>query len=127
MKHDAKTLPVFEDGIFTPYIVGFIHYKRSNGLKYEDSAQYVLRTICRRLNQYPIDCPELTKEMVDDLVNKRPEEKYSTQSRRVTYLREFARYLNRHSVTAYVYPEQSRHREETAFIRKRQIKGHLSK
>jgi len=115
-KYDSKTLPLFEDGPFTPYVLDFIHYKRSCGLKYEDSAPSVLRMICHQMNQYPAESLEMTKEMVNALVAKRPVEAYSTQSRRISYLRQLAVYLNMRGVPAYVYPENSIHKEEKTFV-----------
>lgn len=116
MKNKDKLLPAFDEGIFTPLVIDFIHYKRACGLKYQDSAEYVLRAICRTLNQCPLDKPELTQEMVIELVKKRPHECYSTQSRRITYLRQLAIYLNMRGISAYVYPEQSIHKEEKTFV-----------
>ncbi|MGL5434694.1 MAG: tyrosine-type recombinase/integrase [Lachnospiraceae bacterium] len=115
-KNDSKALPVFEDGLFTPYTLDFIHYKRSCGIKYEDSAPYVLRMICHQMNQYPADGLEMTKEMVKALVEKHPAEAYSTQSRRISYLRQLAIYLNMRGIPAYVYPENSIHKEEKTFV-----------
>jgi site-specific recombinase XerD len=115
-ENNTKSPIAFEYGIFTPLVISFIQYKRSCGLKYEDSAEYVLRTICRKLNQYPLDRPELTKVMVDELVQKRPEEKYSTQSGRIVLLRQLALYLNRQGATAYVYPGQSVHKGKNTFV-----------
>jgi len=116
MKNDNKPSIEFGDGIFSPLATGFIQYKRSCGLKYDDSAEYRLRAICRKLNRYPMDSPELTKAIVDELVQKHPEEKYSTQSRRITLLRQFARYLNMQGIIAHVYPERSIHKEENTFV-----------
>jgi len=115
-KYDSKALPVFEDGPFTLYILDFIYYKRSCGLKYEDSAPCVLRMICHQMNQYPADNLEMTKEMVNALVAKRPSEAYSTQSRRISYLRQLAIYLNMRGIPAYIYPENSIHKEEKTFV-----------
>lgn len=106
----------FEDGAFKDLFLGFISYKRSCGLKYRDSSEYVLRTINKQLNGYNLDEPKLTQELVNELVKKRPCEKYSTQSRRITMLRQFAIYLSNHGVEAYVYPERNIHTEETTFV-----------
>jgi integrase len=115
MKNEKK-MPDFGEGVFTKFIIDFILYKRSCGLKYEDSIEYVLRIINRALNNYSVKEPELTKEMVDQLVKKRPHEQYSTQSRRISLLRQFARYLTWRGINAYVYPELSIHKEEQTFV-----------
>jgi len=117
MKNKNNNLPAFGVGIFTPHVIGFINYKRSCGLRYEDSAEYVLRAICGRLNLYQLEQPELTKDMVDDLAKKRPNEKHATQSKRITLLRQLAIYLNRQGIAAYFYPVQSTYKsEENTFI-----------
>jgi site-specific recombinase XerD len=116
MKNSTKPPIKFDDGIFTPLVTGFIQHKRSCGIKYEDSAEYVLRFICRKLNQQSLDCPELTKAMVHGLIQKRPEETYSTQQRRVVLLRQLAIYLNRQGIKAYVYTERNVHNEENTFV-----------
>ena len=116
MKNDILKLPEFEDGMFTTLILGFISHKRSCGLRYGDSASYNLRVICRKLNQHQLEHPKMTKEMVEDLVEKRPHESFSTQSRRISLLRQLAIYLNRLGVEAYIYPEQSKHKEAKTFV-----------
>jgi len=116
MKIKSNELPFFEQGSFTELVKGFIHYKRSCGLSYDDSAVYVLRQICGQLNQYSSENQELTQAMVFKVVEKRPHEQYSTHSRRITYIRQFAKYLDRKGYTAYIYPECSIHKEETTFV-----------
>ena len=51
---DERKMPDFAEGVFTKLILDFISYKRSCGLKYEDSIEYVLRDINRTLNSYTI-------------------------------------------------------------------------
>lgn len=115
MKSERR-MPDFDEGIFKELILDFISYKRSCGLKYEDSVEYVLRDINRKLNNYAIKEPALTKEMIDNLVKKRPHEQYSTQSRRISLLRQLALYLSWRGINAYVYPELSIHNEERTFV-----------
>jgi integrase/recombinase XerD len=115
MKSDKK-MPVFEEGIFKSLILDFISYKRSCGLKYEDSIEYVLRIINKELNKYDVKEPVLSKEMVDALVKKRSHEEYSTQAKRIGILRQFAKYLLWRDINAYVYPELSIHKEAKTFI-----------
>jgi len=116
MRIKSDELPIFEEGPFTALIKDFIHYKRSCGLSYSDSAVYVLRKICGLINQYPAENKELSQEMVFKIVEKRPNERYSTQSRRITYIRQFAIYLHLKGYTAYIYPECSINKEEKTFV-----------
>lgn len=115
MKNE-KRMPVFEDGVFKELILDFISYKRSCGLKYEDSVEYVLRVINTKLNEYAVSEPNLSKEMVDKLVKKLSHEQYSTQSRRICLLRQLAIYMSWRGFDAYVYPELSIHKEEKTFV-----------
>ena len=116
MRSRSTNLPVFEDGVFTNTVKDFIYFKRACGLKYEDSAEYVLRQISHQLNQYPVDQPVLTQEMVFKIIEKRPHESYATQARRITYIRELSKYMDDKGYVAYIYPEQSIHKEEKTFI-----------
>jgi len=116
MKTKTHEFPIFEDGLFTDLVKEFILYKRACGLSYEDSAVYVLRQICKQLNQNSSINLELTQAMVFKIVGKRPHERHSTHSRRITYIRQFAIYLNRKGYSAYIYPECSIHKEETTFV-----------
>jgi len=116
MKAKTNELPVFTEGPFTELVKEFIHYKRSCGLCYEDPAVYVLRQICGQLNQYSSEDHELTQAMVFKIVEKRPQEQYSTHARRITFIRQFAIYLHMKGYTAYIYPECSIHKEETTFV-----------
>jgi site-specific recombinase XerD len=116
MKNRVSQLPVFEEGVFSDIVQDFIYYKRACGLKYEDSAEYVLRQICHQLNKYPVDTPVLTQEMVFRVIEKRPKESYATQARRITYVRELAKYMDLKGCEAYIYPEQSIHNEAGTFV-----------
>jgi site-specific recombinase XerD len=116
MQSRSTNLPVFEDGVFTNTVKDFIYFKRACGLKYEDSAEYVLRQICHQLNRYPVDHPELTQEMVFKIIEKRSTESYATQARRITYVRELSKYMDDKGYQAYIYPEQSIHKEEKTFV-----------
>jgi integrase len=115
MKNNRQPVS-FDEGIFKQLCLDFISYKRSCGLKYCDSAEYVLRFINRNLNEYDLSAPVLTKEMVERLTEKRLHEQFSTQSRRITLLRQFAIYLSYRGIDAYVYPGMSIHNEETTFV-----------
>jgi len=107
---------MFECGIFKQLFLDFLDYKRGFGIKYDDSVTYVLRVINRQLNKYDLSQPILTKPMVEDLIKKRPDEAYSTQNRRITYLRQFALFLCHKGIDAYVYPERSIRKYSSGFV-----------
>ena len=115
-KTKNKVIVSFAEGTFTALIQSFIQYKRACGLKYEDSAEYVLRQICNQLNCYPIGRLELTKEMVLDVIEKRPHESYTTQARRITYIRQFAEYLNMKGYPAFIYWDEKVNDESPTFV-----------
>lgn len=113
---EHKNSAMFECGIFKQLFLDFLDYKRGFGLKYDDSAEYTLRVINRQLNKYSLYQPALTKPMVEELIKKRPHEAYSTQNRRITYLRQFALFLCHKGIEAYVYPERSIRNECSTFV-----------
>ncbi len=113
---EHKNSALFECGIFKQLFLEFLEYKRGFGLKYEDSAVYTLRVINRKLNKYSLEQPVLSKSMVEELIKRRPYEAYSTQNRRITYLRQFALFLCRKGIDAHVYPERSIRKESHTFV-----------
>jgi len=115
MKENKRPI-LFDKGPFKKLFLDFIYYKRGCGLKYEDSAEYTLRIINRRLNTYRLEKPVLTKKMIEDLAKKHPHETYATQSKRITFLRQFAQFLNNMEIEAYIYPEYYQHNEDGTFV-----------
>ncbi|UOF90993.1 hypothetical protein LSG31_01550 [Fodinisporobacter ferrooxydans] len=114
---ENKTISIpFEEGPFKKLFLEFIIYKRGCGLKYEDSMLYTLRFTNHQLNRYHVKEPVLTKCMVEEICAKRPHEAYSTQSKRVGMLRQFAGFLKNRGIEAYIYPEISRHNESSSFV-----------
>ena len=114
---ENKTVSMaFEEGLFKNLFLEFISYKRGCGLKYKDSMLYTLRYMNRQLNRYHVKEAVLTKRMVEEVCSKRPHEAYSTQSKRVGMLRQFAGFLNNRGIEAYIYPEMSRHNESSSFV-----------
>lgn len=69
-----------------------------------------------QLNEYHVEEPVLTKGMAEELGAKRPHETYSTQSKRIGMLRQFAAFLKNREIEAYIYPEISRHHESSGFV-----------
>ena len=111
-----KNSALFECGSFKQLFLDYLDYKRGLGLKYEASAEYTLRIINRKLNEYNLQKPELTKPMVEELIKKRPHETYSTQQKRITHLRQFALFLRHRGIEAYIYPEKSIRNESNTFV-----------
>lgn len=111
-----KNSALFECGPFKQLFLDFLDYKRGFGLKYEDSVEYTLRVINRQLNQYSLQEPALTKPMVEEIIEKRSHETYSTQDKRITYLRQFALFLCHKGIEAYVYPDRSIHNKGSTFV-----------
>jgi integrase len=91
------------DGNFGEYLQAFIEQKRSLGFSYEDS--------CRLLSQFNKFCTTnfpketiLTKELCNAWAIRGDEETTTSFRARLTPVREFARYLNRIGMNAYVLP-----------------------
>ncbi len=97
---------VFSDGVFTKLCQEFIQYKRGMGQKFPRSNQYTLRDISTCLNNMGINAPILTKETIETLVAKRPEESISSQVIRIRLLQQFAKFMLFNGFEAYVYPKQ---------------------
>ena len=115
MKENKRPI-LFDKGPFKQLFLDFIDYKRGCGLKYEDSSEYTLRIINRCLNGYGLGKPVLTKTMIEDLAKKRSHETYPTQFKRITFLRQFARFLKNLGIDAYIYPEYYQHNEGGTFV-----------
>jgi integrase len=54
--------------------------------------------------------------MVFKIIEKRPKESYTTQARRITYVRELGKYMDAKGYVAYIYPENSIHNEASTFV-----------
>jgi integrase/recombinase XerD len=90
-------------GNFTPYIEGLIEQKRSLGCPYEESAR-ILRTFeafCQK--HYPAET-RLTHKLVMQWAEKREDEQVSGLERRLSPVRQLAKYMNRLGQEAYVIP-----------------------
>lgn len=104
MKGENNINITYPDGTFTPIVLGFLEYKRSMGYKYDDGRMYVLRRILIDLNSYAVDAPVLTEQMVWDIQKMRPDESRTSQTTRITLLRQLALYMNRLGHKAYILP-----------------------
>lgn len=89
--------------VLAPIINELITEKRSLGLKYE-SAEKGLKKLDVFFAEHNLAEPALTRETVEAFVTIKPNETLNNRSKRVTDVRELARYMNAHGYNAYVYP-----------------------
>jgi integrase/recombinase XerD len=106
--HNKEHTIKFEDGTFKQLFLDFISYQQSLGYKYGNSSIYTLRSINRAMNQMNLiqEQPCLSKEMIERLAEKRPHETCGTQQYRIGLLRQFALYMNRMGLDAYLFPKR---------------------
>ncbi|MDD2299213.1 MAG: tyrosine-type recombinase/integrase [Fermentimonas sp.] len=94
----------FEDGVFKELFLQFIQYKQGLGFQYGHSVQSCLLRINSILNEWQLEFPVLTKDMVECIIARRPEEAPATQQKRASLLRHFAEFMNAMGYESYVYP-----------------------
>jgi integrase/recombinase XerD len=92
-------------GNLKPYIEGLIEQKRSIGYPYDTPAQILKRFSVFCMNYFPEDTT-LTKEMAMRWAEKRPGEHANTLLRRITPVRQLAKYMNRIGIAAYLIPNK---------------------
>jgi integrase/recombinase XerD len=90
-------------GNFKLYMEGLIEEKKSIGYSYDRSARIlkVFSIFC--LDHYP-DETTLTQELAMHWAQKRPEEHVNGLVRRITPIRQLAKYMNRIGIEAYIIP-----------------------
>lgn len=91
-------------GNFQPYIEGLIEQKKSLGYPYETSARHLqtFGVFCQK--HYPNETT-LTQEIAMRWAEKRAEEHVNGLQRRITPVRQLAKYMNRLRIEAYVIPD----------------------
>lgn len=107
MRSKANLYDQSFDGPFSEYCHLYVDYKKSLGFKMGDSTFYVIRGMNRFFKPYkiPSDALVLTQEMVEDYVAYRPHESIKTQHIRMSFIRQFALFMNRtYNYYFYVYP-----------------------
>ncbi|UNC92135.1 tyrosine-type recombinase/integrase [Candidatus Contubernalis alkaliaceticus] len=95
------------DGPFSECCHRYVDYKKSLGFKMGDSIFYLIRGMNRFFKPYKMtpDALVLTQEMVEDYVAYRPDESTKTQHIRMSFIRQFALFMNRtYNHSFYVYP-----------------------
>jgi integrase/recombinase XerD len=90
-------------GNFKLYMEGLIEEKKSLGNPYETSARILKAFSVFCVNQFP-DETTLTKEMAMHWAQKRPDEHVNGLARRITPIRQLAKYMNRIGIEAYIIP-----------------------
>lgn len=80
----------------------YIVYRRMRG--YKAKSENYIRQFDIYATASPIAAAQLTKELVESFIARRPGEKPATQHHRVSTIRCFAKYLVRRGIDAYVLP-----------------------
>jgi integrase/recombinase XerD len=93
-----------KNGVFKELFLQFLQYKQGLGFQYGYSVQSCLIRINSNLNEWQLESPVLTKDMVESIVARRPAEAPATQQKRACLLRHFAEFMNDMGYEAYVYP-----------------------
>ncbi len=90
-------------GNFQPYIEDLIEQKRSIGYPYDSSAQKLKAFSVFCMNHYP-DETILTKKIAMHWAERRQDEHVNGLMRRITPIRQLAKYMNRIGIDAYIIP-----------------------
>ena len=103
-------------GPFAPMLDLFVKQKQALGYEYVGgyNALHVFDTFSKN---YAIKNYELTKDIVLDWAQKRPNENDTTRSMRIMYLQHFASFLNSQGYYGYLAPQQKyRYSQHTAYV-----------
>lgn len=90
-------------GNFMPYIEDLIDLKKSVGYPYDTSAR-ILKVFCDFCTTYYPDETTLTKEIAMHWAKKKPDEHVNWLLRRITPVRQLAKYMNSIGIEAYSIP-----------------------
>ena len=88
---------------FGPEIAALVRQQRAVGRPYITSQQKLAAFDRFCVDHYP-DERELTRELALDWAQRRPKEHVNTLIRRITPVRQFAKYLNGRGIAAYIIP-----------------------
>ena len=91
-------------GPFKVYIQNHIQLKKAIGCKYDTNAIHLKRFDKFTIEKYP-NATHLTKEIVLDWCSKKSYEAQANQCSRVSYIRQFAQYLDSIGINAYIIPK----------------------
>ena len=84
--------PITMTGIFAELADDFISFKQAQGYKYYSEAK-VLGRFCRFAEKYPLEKPELTKELITDWTSPREGEAKKSRLHRITCVNQFGKYI----------------------------------
>ncbi len=90
-------------GNFKPYIEGLVEEKKSIGFPYDSSARILKTFSVFCLDHFP-DETVLTKEIAMQWAEKRQDEHVNWLIRRISPVRQLAKYMNRMGIEAYIIP-----------------------
>jgi len=94
--------PVFSS-TFGNLLEKYVEYKRMRGYKF-DSGEYDVQQFDIFVTSSAFATDKLTKELVEAYITRRPGEKPTTQTHRISTVRCFGKYLVRCGIEAYVLP-----------------------
>ena len=109
----TKKMPVFR-GVFAELSLRFIAYKQSIGLKYESETK-VMSRFSAFSDDFGMKEVNLTKELVEAWIEKRPHETTKSKEHRHSVIRQFAAYLSGLGHEVYIAPPM-RHTGSKYFI-----------
>lgn len=92
-----------EKSYFSDLIDQFVEHKRDLGYPYQSSAR-ILKQFDRMIYQYFPTADKLTKEICEHWIRQKPGEHPNGLMRRITPVRQFAKYLNGTGIPAYIIP-----------------------
>jgi integrase len=102
MREKPPVTPTFQS-VWAPLLEGHLKEKRAGGYRYAIEA-YLLGRLDQFLRSHAHERLELSKATVEVWIAKRDHEKTKTYGSRVTVMRQFAKYLLRQGIVAYVPP-----------------------
>lgn len=114
MSDSSDHTPIFQS-VLAQHLAGHLKEKRASGYRYGPESIY-LEKFDSFLTQEGYDHNDLPKELVERWIAKREQECSKTHSHRVTIIRQFANYLLRRGMPAYVPPPGCARIVQGAFI-----------
>ena len=99
--------PIVMTGIFAELANDFIELKRAQGYKYYSEAK-VLSRLCRFAENYSLEKPALTKELIVDWTSAREGEAAKSRMHRISCANQFGKYLIQQGFEVCVLPRQRR-------------------
>jgi len=95
----------FPDGAHRAVCLDFLSFAHGLGQKFEGSVVYILRDICRQLDETGHDIPALGKDIAIEIAQRRDGEAQGTQLNRIRVLRKLAEYMISSGFDAYIIPK----------------------